>query len=160
MFGVPELIVATPSRNAFTVKLAVPPEGIVRDSGDETMDRSVLFKTIVRFLPMGGMTEAVIVPVPDGAIVSPGGSKLNLDEERVIEILDEPYSVVTVMFAVPGLAVGETVKSPFTAVSLTEIFLRLTNGLSDVIVFAVNRFCPVIITGVVKPINARSGMML
>jgi len=160
VFGVPELILASPAFSASTVKLAVPLEGMARDAGVETIDRSLLLKTMVRSLPTDGITDAVITPVLAGFSVSRGGSKLSPDEESVTVIVAEPYRVVIVILAGPGLAFGETVISAFTDVSVAEMFLKLSDELLDVIVLVVNRFCPVMLTGVVNPTKSISGMIL
>ncbi len=69
----PDVMVVTPSFTAVTLKVVIPPEGIVTMAGTEAMSGLLLVSVIVIFCPAGGEMLAVTDPVFPGAMaICPG----------------------------------------------------------------------------------------
>ncbi|MBI4684013.1 MAG: hypothetical protein HY755_02315 [Nitrospirae bacterium] len=78
---------------------------------------------------------------------------------RLIDMLAEPYEVVTVRLDWPIYAVLATDNTILTFVFKAAMNLTVTFGLSVVTLLVVRRFWPVIITLKVEPIRKISGSM-
>jgi hypothetical protein len=90
VLGSPELIVAIPSFNAFTLKLIAPLEGMVIECGADTTAGLLLLMSIVKSLPIRGEMLTFILPLLPGNKASWPGLKKSFDDESAAPTLAEP----------------------------------------------------------------------